>query len=104
MRITRILDIFETVLDRLHHVEDAVVAHSAREDRRDADLKLLVNKVDQLIQAVTTLAEDSSTLRARLIEDSSRRGEEIHRHEVAILGHEGRIHRLERVSSNGSHR
>ncbi len=104
MRITRILDLFEDAFERLWHIEDAVVSLSVREDRREADMRLLVTKVDQLIQAVTTLAEDSATLRARLIEDSSRRGEEIHRHEVALLGHEARLHRLERASSNGVQR
>jgi hypothetical protein len=61
-------------------------------------LELVVRKLDTLVDLVVAVRGDLDTMRSRLLEDASRRGEELHRHERAILGHEARLHRLERAA------
>lgn len=96
----RFVRVLESVLERLSGVEDAGLDTAERLDS-------IERKLDQVIAGYVQTHDEATTLRARLIEESSRRGEELHRHQVALMDHEGRLHRLERkgdgkAGSNGT--
>ena len=93
MKTQRLLvSVLGAIHARLVGVEDET-EHTAR------IIGTVVGKLDTLVDLVVAMRGDLETMRSRLIEDASRRGEELHRHERAILGHETRLHRLERAAS-----
>jgi hypothetical protein len=87
-----LLEVLSSMHARLVGVEDDS-EHTARV------LGSVVGKLDTLVELIIRLREDVDVVRSRIMEDASRRGEELHRHERAILEHEGRLHRLERAAS-----
>ncbi len=72
------------------------------EDQAEHTAKILgsvVTKLDTLVDLVVAVRSDIQGVRSRLLEEASRQGEELHRQNRAILGHEARLHRLERAAS-----
>lgn len=84
----RIAAVLEPIHRRLFRLEDADKAHRLA----------MAGILDTLARIERAVAEGNLTgLRAleRWSEESSRRGEESHRHQNALLNHESRIHHLE---------
>ena len=92
MRTQRLLvSMLGAIHARLVGVEDET-EHTAR------ILGTVVGKLDTLVDLVVAMRGDLDSMRSRLIEDASRRGEELHRQQRALLGHEARLHKLERAA------
>lgn len=89
MKPERLTQVLEAILERLGRLEDL-----------HADSKALGA---QLVELAKDHAADLTELRGRLIEESSRRGDEINRHQRAILDHESRLHRLESPLNGKGH-
>lgn len=87
-----LLEVLGSMHARLVGVEDDT-------ERAAHTLEGIVSKLDTLVDLVIRIGEDVEVVRARLLEDASRRGEELHRHQRAILEHETRLHRLEKAAS-----
>jgi hypothetical protein len=87
-----LLEVLGSLHARLVGVEDDT-EHAAR------ILESVGTKLDTLVGLVVRLGEDVEVVRSRLIEDASRRAEELHRHQRAIVEHEARLHKLERAAS-----
>ena len=80
----RIVAVLQSFNERLSALEPAM-------DK----LETILTKLDQVIAVQVDQNQELTTIRSRLIEESSRRGEEIHRHQRAILEHEARLYKLE---------
>lgn len=75
MNPERLTSVLEAILERLGHVEDKIIANSAT--------------TQQLMEVAKSSYDDISELRGRLIEESSRRGEELKRHQRVLASREG---------------
>ncbi len=92
----RLSSVLDSILGRVSAVEDASLAAHESAELRDQRLARIERKLDQVIKVHVETADEANALRSRLIESDSRRGEELHRHQQAIMEHEARLHRLER--------
>jgi hypothetical protein len=93
MRTNRVLvSVLGAIHTRLISVEDEA-------ERTARILGTVVTKLDTLVDLVVALRSDIEGVRSRLLEEASRQGEELHRQNRAIVGHEARLHRLERAAS-----
>lgn len=87
-----LLEVLSSIHARLVGVEDDA-------QRTAHTLEGVVSKLDTLVDLVVRIGEDVEVVRSRLLEDASRRGEELHRHQRAIIEHETRLHKLEKAAS-----
>src|SRR5262245_16213284 len=86
----------EQVLRALTSLHRRVIVGEEKNKASDEILERVERRTEEIVGLLVEQAHDIATLRSRWIETDSRRGEEIHRHEVAILKNEAHDHKQDK--------